>query len=46
MRNWRYATTDEDIRPELIQSKVMKGLLGKYDAYSSSDSEIVFIDPY
>lgn len=46
MRNWRYATTDEDIRPELIQSKVIKGLLGKYDAYSGGDGEIIFFDPY
>ena len=46
MRNWRYATTDGDIRPELLNSEIMKGLLGKYDAYDDGGDEIVFVDPY
>lgn len=46
MRNWRYAHTDEQIRPELINSPILKGLLGNYDAYDAGDGEIVFFDVY
>ena len=46
MRNWRYAHTDPDIHPELIQSEIIKKMLGKYDAYTEDNTEIFFIDPY
>ena len=46
MRNWRYAHTDPDIHPELIQSEIIKNMLGKYDSYTQDNQEIFFIDPY
>jgi hypothetical protein len=48
MFNARYAHTDPDIDPERIRSRIMRGMLGQYDAYCTEpgDSEITFLDPY
>ena len=46
IRQWRYAQTSEQIKPELINSPILRGLLGNYDAYDAGDGEIVFFDVY
>lgn len=48
MFNARYADVDPDIKPELIDSPLIREMIGQYDCFTerSGDSEIYFLDPY